>query len=209
MNSSDSKIISTLIAKSRRLYNTGETPYQWEDIVEIIKADPEIFYACLRRATNPKYKLPLGVPKSYKLWISCNMAIGYKERKDCYFCGRIMTRDEFLAGNVHLEHFEPRDGGGAHIPVNITLACGTCNLLKRNLQDTDFDLILTNPKAFRAAHPSMGLKRFQQLVEFAEIIAPRYKGLGWVIERYGANSQNCRQVWEDLRFTYRKKWHNE
>ncbi len=183
---------------------SSEIPYEWSEVLEVIEADPEIFAACLRRAK--RYKLPSDAPKSHKLWIAVNLAVGYKNRDDCYFCGKIMKRDEFLSGDVHLEHFIPRKVGGQHTPGNITLACKTCNLLKRDLCDEDFDMILNNPERFRTAHLSMSLKRYQQLVEFAEVIAPRFKGLNYIIERFGATSQNRRQVWDDLRSDYRTKW---
>ena len=205
----DSDLVRKLTTKSKRLYKAEEIPYKWDDIVKLINSDPEIFHACLRRATNPKYKLPINAPKSYKLWISCNMAFGYGNRDDCYFCGKSMTREEFLSGNVHLEHFEPRAGGGEHVPVNVTIACRECNMLKRDLQDSDFDLILTTPETFRVAHPSMTSRKYQQLTEFAEIIAPRYKGLGWIIERFGVSSERCRQVWDEKRLAYRDKWNTK
>lgn len=104
-------------------------------MVEAIKADSEVFAACLRRAK--RYKLPSDAPKSHKLWIACNLAAGYMNRDDCYLCGKVMKRDEFLSGDVHLEHFNPRKAGGQHISGNITLACKTCNLLKRDFHDVD------------------------------------------------------------------------
>jgi hypothetical protein len=186
------------------LYSSNEIPYKWSEVLEAVEADSEIFAACLRKAK--RYKLPSGAPKSHKLWIACNLALGYINRSDCYLCGKVMKREEFLSGDVHLEHFNPRKVGGQHTPSNITIACKTCNLLKRDLRDVDFDLILSNPEAFRATHLSMSLRRYQQLVEFAEVIAPRFKGLNWIMERFGATSQNRRQVWEKLRSDYRTKW---
>jgi len=201
-----SELIKTLTTRAKRLYNTNDIPYKWDDVIKLIETDPEVFYACLRRATSNDYKLPVGVPKSYRLWITCNMIDGYTKRNDCYFCGKVMKREEFLAGNVHLEHFDPRSKGGEHIQGNITLACRTCNLLKGDLTDADFDLILNNPETFRSVHPTRSSRRFQQLLEFAEVAAPRYKGLSWIAERFGVSSQNCRRVWDELRSAYREKW---
>ena len=46
-------------------------------------------------------------------------------------------------------------------------------------------LILTTPETFRVAHPSMSSRKYRQLTEFAEIIAPRYIGVSWITDRFG------------------------
>ena len=120
-----------------------------------------------------------------------------------------MKREEFLAGAIHLEHFFPRSKEGDHTPGNISLVCGPCNLLKRNYQESDFDQLLYDPDSFRKKHPYIPIGKIQKLIDFAEIIAPRYKGNNWFIERHHASSQNCRRVWDDLKAEYRIKWMDE
>jgi 5-methylcytosine-specific restriction endonuclease McrA len=202
--SADSELLQTLLAKAKRMYKENKISYEWGEVVKLVEADPQIFMACLRRAK--RYKLPLGAPKSYKLWISCNIASGYKVRNDCYYCGKVMKREEFLTGDVHLEHFYPRDGGGEHIPININLACSSCNRLKNRYQDKDFRLLLNNPEEFREAHPKMTLRTYQNLMDFAKIIAIRLEGSIWVTDRFGATGQTPKEVCDQLRFVYRQKW---
>ena len=118
-----------------------------------------------------------------------------------------MSREEFLAGKVHLEHFLPRDKGGEHIPINLTWACVNCNSLKRNLIEDDFDLLLENPELFRVSHRLMRIERYQQLVEFTEIcMMPRLKGNSWFFSHFQLTSQSYRVVWEKMKMDYRQKW---
>ena len=52
----------------------------------------------------------------------------------CHYCKTVLTLD----GKWHIEHKLPKALGGDNHPDNLTAACPSCNLKKRDLTDTEF-----------------------------------------------------------------------
>lgn len=197
-----------LINKARKLYNTQEITYEWQEVESLITSDPILFEKCLRKAKNPKYINNDQEAKNKTLWIACNMVTSGYKATYCYLCGRNFSREDYLDGkSVHLEHFIPRSKGGLHHPINITLVCRDCNLTKSNLTDEDFRQILNNPESFFITYKIKSKLRQEKLKDFAEIYLPRIGGLQEYAERHGnLNSMVVRAHWENLREEYRQKW---
>jgi len=51
----------------------------------------------------------------------------------CVYCGAHLEFDF-----ATLDHVHPLSHGGAHVPGNVVLACGSCNRLKGDLLPTEF-----------------------------------------------------------------------
>ena len=51
----------------------------------------------------------------------------------CVYCGAHLEFDF-----ATLDHVHPLSHGGAHVPGNLVLACGSCNRLKGDLLPTEF-----------------------------------------------------------------------
>ena len=204
-DSMNSKLADQLKAQVRRLYDSQSMSRSRDEILEMAERDPELFERCLKRAKSYRdVALGKGVVNT-SLWIACNLVESLEIAPSCYFCGRAMTRDDFMKGKVHLEHFEPRIEGGLHQPGNITLACKQCNLLKSRLTDEDLMLVLTDPGRFFSGR-RWSVKRAKQLMDFAEIYYPRIAGLPGYAERHGISGQRIRSHWEELRRWYHGEW---
>ena len=50
-----------------------------------------------------------------------------RDGEDCYLCG------EALTATLQVDHIIPRPRGGSDHPLNLALACRTCNARKRDL----------------------------------------------------------------------------
>ncbi len=199
----DSKSIERLRKRIIKLYDSQNKTRDINEVLDIFEHDPDLFNSCLKRAKSYTYK-DKGYIKN-TLWIACNIVESLKEAPFCYFCGRSINRDDFIKGEVHIEHFIPRSEGGPHHPINITLSCKQCNSLKSALTDDDFMKVLNDPSNF-FSNSRWSDKRKEQLIDFAEIFYPRIAGLQGYKERHKTCGQNIKKHWEKRRRKYRDKW---
>ena len=194
-----------LMGRAQRLYAKQAAARSWQEVEKLIGDDPELFERCLKRASDSRYAGCPGGNGPTSLWIACNLVESLRLAPWCYYCGKTLTRDEFMRGHVHLEHFEPRSHEGTHEPGNIRLACRQCNLLKSSLTDDDMVAILENPDGFFRGR-SWSRTRVRQLEEFAEIYYPRTAGLSGYADRQCIRVRDARNHWEQRREQYRAKW---
>ena len=204
-DSMDLKLADRLKAHVRKLYDSKSMSRSIKEVFEMIERDPELFKCCLKRAKSYSDVDSGKVVVNTSLWIACNLVESLERAPYCYFCGRAITRDDFMKGKVHLEHFEPRTEGGPHLPGNITLACEQCNHLKSNLTDEDMMQVLNDSERFFATR-KWSEKRKKQLIDFADIYYPKIAGLSGFANRHGINEPRIRYHWEELRRNYRDKW---
>lgn len=206
-NNNKARLSDRLKERAKMMFDSQNMSRSLNEIFEIIENNPEIFDRCLKRAKSYKnLNFGNGIENT-TLWIACNLVESINQAPYCYFCGKTITRDEFMKGKVHLEHFIPRKEGGIHQPVNITLACRQCNTLKSSLTDEDMLKILNDPAGFFSGR-RYNIKRKEQLIDFAEIYYPRIAGLHGYAERHVISGHRIRNHWEELRRCYREKWQN-
>lgn len=204
-NNSKLRLENKILRSIKKSYDSKYMPRTIDEICEIVRYDPVLFERCLKRAKSYMNNNSEKRVKNISVWIACNLAESLRKNSICYFCDRKLTRKDFLNGEVHLEHFDPRSNKGVNEPGNITLACKQCNLLKSNLTDEDFIQILTAPDDF-FFNKGYNKIRVEQLRDFAEIYYPRIEGLSGYAKRHDISSNNIRIHWDGLRQRYREKW---
>lgn len=194
-----------LIIRVKQLYDEQSTSRSWQEVLDVLERDRELFKRCLKRASAYQDASSSDRRGGYSLLIACNIMESLEKVPSCYFCARSLTRADFMKGEIHLEHFQPRSHSGTHEPANITLACRQCNLLKSDLTKQDMLAVLESPDEFFDQR-RWGTRRTSQLKDFAEIYYPRIAGLPCYANRHGIDRRHARNHWDALRANYRTKW---
>lgn len=194
------------IERAKRMFPTQTISYSLEQVISIVTTDPEVFEKSLNRVTHSRYTRKAPNSKPDQLQIACNIASNLQDpaASRCYFCDTSLSREAYLAGKIHVEHFLPFSKSQGHVSLNVTLACANCNLLKSDLTEEDFRQILHDPNKFFGSH-RFSEKRQTQLKDFAEIYLPR---LGWreYLDRHKIDPRDRRHYWDNLKRQYRQKW---
>lgn len=78
-----------------------------------------------------------------------NMAKNKSKTGQCHYCGVTVSKDPYSPIKGTLDHKFPKGKGGTSHPLNIVLACRSCNYDKGSMSYAEFTAILAARKERR------------------------------------------------------------